>query len=169
VGEVTTSFRANERRRALDHMVRGNCTPGDVGRLLASFDAGLAEGAAEAPGRERVFGVAPAFRPFPGLRRDAEVHLLAARSVRPLAREAARLADNGHVVTAFAFGPTALYHHAGFHSDGYWTQTGGQFGRSERINSIVQVPGFVDRTRTEWARIGLHRTPAGATFRTQIR
>ena len=169
VGEVTAWFRANERRRALDHMVRGNCTPGDVGRLLASFDAGLAEGTAEAPGGARVFDVAPAFRPFPGLRKDAEVHLLAARSVRPLAHEAARLAADGHVVTAFAFGLTALYHHTGFHSDGYWTQTGGQFGRSERINSIVQVPGFVDRTRTEWARIGLHRTPAGATFRTQIR
>jgi GT2 family glycosyltransferase len=169
IGEVTAWFRANERRRALDHMVRGNCTPGDVGRLLASFDAGLAEGVTGTPGEAGVFADAPSFRPFPGLRGDAEVHLLAARRSAPLAQEAARLAAEGHVVTVFAFSPTALYHHAGFRPDGFWTQIGGQFGRSERINSIVQASGFVDRVRTEWARITLHRTPAGATFRTQIR
>jgi GT2 family glycosyltransferase len=168
-GEVKAWFRSNERRRALDHMVRGNCTPGDVGRLLATFDAGLAEGVAGTPGEAGVFAGAPAFRPFPGLRGDAEVHLLAARRLAPLAQEAASLATAGHVVTVFAFSPTALYHRAGFCPDGFWTQIGGQFGRSERINSIVQVTGFADRARTEWARIALHRSPADATFRTQIR
>lgn len=167
--DVTAWFRANERRRAIDHMVRGNCTPGDVGRLLASFDAGFAEGLAAAWGHPVALAEPPAFRPFPALKEDAEVHLLAGRRPGPLSDDAARLAAEGHVVTLFAFGPSTLFHQAGFHPDGYWTQIGGRFGRSDRIGSIVQIASLVDRIRTEWARIAVHRTPAGATFRTQIR
>jgi GT2 family glycosyltransferase len=171
VAAATARFLEAERRRVIAHMIRGTCGPEDVAPLLATFEAGVEEGKA-APDLQRAdWGIPPEFLPFPALRPDAEVHLLATDAPRDgrLKAEAARLADAGHVVTLMEFGRTTLYHRVGFDPRGYWTQSGGLYGRSDRSGPLLRFVTLEGRVREEWARTGLHRTPSGATIRSQIR
>jgi hypothetical protein len=171
IPKVTAHFRDQERRRLLRHMVTGGCGPEEVGALLATFDAGLADGQRARDERRASWEDAVGLLQFPGLRSGAGVHVLATRpSRRRKARaEAARLAGEGNIVTLMTFSRTTLYHRAGFHPDGYWFQSGGLFGRSERTQPLFRHAALGERAEVEWARMSLHRTPAVATIRTQIR
>jgi hypothetical protein len=171
IAAATARFRENERRRAIMHMVRGTCGPEDVGPLLATFEAGFEDGTALRAAQRPDWGVPPGFFPFPGLRPRSEVHLLATHAPRDRATsaEAARLADAGHVVTLMTFGYTTLYHRVAFDPGGYWTQSGGLYGRSDRSGPLLRFATLEKRVREEWARTSLHRSPSGATIRSQIR
>jgi GT2 family glycosyltransferase len=171
IPDAVARFREDERRRAITHMVRGTLGPEDVGPLLATLDAGIEDGFAARAARGEERGNPPGFVAFPGLDPGAEVHLLATASQRDLRprTEAARLADAGHVVTLMAFGRTTAYHRVAFDSRGFWTQSGGLYGRADRSGPLFRFARLHDRVRQEWARTGLHRSPSGATIRSQIR
>jgi GT2 family glycosyltransferase len=171
VAAARACFREDERRRAISHMIRGTLGPDEVAPLLATFEAGIEEGTAAEAAPRVGWGTPPAFLPFPTLRPDGEVHLLATDALRDgrLKAEAARLADAGHVVTLMAFGRTTRYHRVAFDSRGYWTQSGGLYGRSDRSGPLLRFATLEERVREEWARTVLHRTPSGATIRSQIR
>jgi hypothetical protein len=127
-------LRQDERRRLLRHMVAGRLEPGDVPRILATLEAGIAAGAARplAP----LAPLAPAgadFLPFAPLG-PAPGRVIAAGPGRRAAAEAAARAARaaGAIVTLLDFAPGWRRHRMAFRPDGVWVQAGGLWGRSDR-------------------------------------
>ncbi|WP_114966568.1 glycosyltransferase family 2 protein [Alkalilacustris brevis] len=157
---VLAALARDQRRRALEHMVAGRLEPRDVKRLLESLAAGVADGQQRQIARLPPIGdpqapfrlFAPAHGPRPG-------RILAGWTWqgRKLRRAARRHLAAGAVVTVFRFSPTTLFHHMIFHPDGYWLQTGGLWGRSERSQPLLRACGFARRLRAETARIAPYR------------
>lgn len=157
--------RQARRRGLLEHMVAGRIEPRDVRRLLATFDAGWAEGL------ERRLEMLPPlgepeseFLPFRPLIRPAGHRVLAGRSWQAKRRrgEARKLVARGFRVSLFLFGPTARYHRVRFTSDGVWEQTGGLFGRSERSQPLWRWHRFRARLADEAERVERVRQPPGS-------
>ncbi|WP_212522856.1 glycosyltransferase family 2 protein [Actibacterium sp. MT2.3-13A] len=152
---AAAGLRAEQRRRALQHMLRGTLEPRDVARLMASLERGLAEGATRPlPELPPLPGPASPFRPFPA--HPAAPHaVLAGRpwQARALRRRAAEMAADGQRVTLFLFGPTALYHRMRFTPGGWWEQRGGLFGRSLRDGPLIAPQRFSSRLRAECHRL----------------
>jgi GT2 family glycosyltransferase len=151
--------KTQERNRALSHMVLGGLEPRDVGRLLR----GLQEGYAQGDGRPVEAGnityrPTDPFRPNP-MPRDFRSVVHAGRSwFRSRKRRIARAeAAAGSVVTLILLSPTALYHRVVFTSDGYWQQSGGLFGKSERTQKLISPWSFRSRVKAEANRVGIVR------------
>lgn len=145
---------AEQRARALRHMVAGRLEPRDVTRLLAGLRAGHAEGIRRQPQPlPQLPGPEAPFRPVPH-RTDARAVLLTGRSWSRRRLRAAARAERaaGNSVTLFRFSPTALYHRVRFSGDGIWEQTGGLFGRSGRNQPLIRLWPFAARVRAEAAR-----------------
>jgi hypothetical protein len=91
--------------------------------------------------------------------------ILAGRSWsrRRLRAEAAGLAARGDVVSLFLFGPTTLYHRVRHDPAGFWEQSGGLFGRSDRTQPLVRSHTFRQRLADEVRRVakvrGLPESP----------
>jgi GT2 family glycosyltransferase len=152
-----------ERRRLLRYMVSGHAEPRDVAALLATFDAGAAEGAGEAARAPRTLAPTGAEArfcdgPVPLPRIMAGRHL----SRRALRRAAADAAANGDTISLFLFSPTALYHRVRFDPAGFWEQTGGLFGRAERSEPLLRFEGLARRLDREVARVATVRGLPGA-------
>lgn len=151
---------AAERRRALAHMLRGSLEPGEVRRLMATLAAGHAEGLA----RDKTLppplpaGPAAAFAPYPARPAAASVvisgRIWERRRLRARAREAAAA---GNRVTLILLSPSALYHRVRFDDAGYWEQTGGLFGRSDRAQPLFRWWRFRNRVAAECARVAAFR------------
>lgn len=151
---VLDDMRKEQRRRLLRQMVDGLAEPGDVRRILAGFDAGVADG------RQRRLASLPAipasprgFRPFSSLA-TGPVEVLAGRiwSRKRLRAEAARRAHEGATVSLFVFSHTALYHSVRFLPEGIWFQRGGLWGRSDRADPAWKWWRFARRLEREMAR-----------------
>ncbi|MGV6849164.1 MAG: glycosyltransferase family 2 protein [Marinibacterium sp.] len=144
-----------ERVRALRHMVAGRLEPRDVGRLMASFDAGLE------------IGHARGFRPMPPLpepsepfRRFPTPHhaqsvVVAGRVWRQkaLLRKARLEREAGRIVTLISLSPTIFRHRVAFSDQGIWIQRGGIFGKSDRRDPTVRFWPFNRRVNREVERI----------------
>ncbi len=163
---VLDALRRAQRARALRHMVAGRLEPRDIARLMSTLEAGIAEGIARDPSDPAP--LAPAAASFLRFRAGAgAAHaLLAGRpwQARDLRERAARMVREGQPVTLFVFSPTGLYHRMSFTDAGYWIQTGGIFGRSERGAPLWQWCGFSSRCRRELARLAPVRRFRPETF-----
>ncbi|MFC2969427.1 glycosyltransferase family 2 protein [Acidimangrovimonas pyrenivorans] len=149
------ALRQGQRRRLIGLMVEGRIAPGDVGRLLAGLEAGIAEGRTRAlPALAPLAPTAPAFLPFPGAG-PRPGRVLAGRpwARRRLRHAARRAVAGGAIVTLFRFSPTALAHRMRFDPEGFWEQTGGLFGRSDRDQPRFRLQGFRHRLARERARV----------------
>ncbi len=159
-GRVTpTAARAHQRRRLLRLMVSGRLMPGDVGRLLRTFDAGWAEGMTRAPAQHPAPPAPPPFLRFPtGPRphRVIQVRSWRAQAGRAAAAQAVR---DGAIVSLYILSPTALFHRVRFTESGVWEQTGGQFGKSDRSGRICQPWRAASRVQYEVARQQAQRLP----------
>jgi len=152
-GPAWNAFRRAQRARLLAWMQRGPLGAGDVARLLLGLRRGWKDGqgralSAPAPLPEP----SGPFLDFPA--RPGAAHLaLSGRSwQRAILQKQARSAvAAGQIVTVFRFSPTALYHRMRFHPDGFWEQTGGQFGRSDRAQPLVQARTLAGRVAQEKA------------------
>lgn len=155
--ELKDRIDKRERRRLLQNMVRGTCEPRDVGRLLADLDSGWEDGLrADLPRIE----IEPTRKDFRSIPPFAPGHcVLSGRFFqRPrLKAQAATLATQGQRVSVFSFSLTLIRHHLMFTRDGYWLQTGGQFGRSTRDSRRVEWYRFAERVNKERARIEKQR------------
>ena len=158
--------RAGQRARLLRHMVAGRLEPRDVGRLLAGFDAGWAEGARRpvvplAPLPDPASGFLPLERPAPG-----EHILLTGRSWQSASRlaAAARAVSSGQRASVILLAPSARRHRITFEEPGVWVQRGGLFGASDRTDPAIRPWSFSARCRREAAQL-LHirkdREPIG--------
>jgi len=74
-------------------------------------------------------------------------------AAKRLGRQARDAVAMGQRATVFIFSPTSLYHHMTFHPDGYWIQSGGLFGKSDRDDPIFQLWSFSGRLAREQARL----------------
>lgn len=145
--------RAAERRRLLRHMVAGRLVPGDVARLLATFDAGAAEGEGR-QGAPVALSEVGAFRPLHKAPQPPAIqHVTAgwAWHRRKLRAEADRHAGDGALVHVQCLMPTALFHRRRYELPGVWVQTGGLFGRSFRDDPLVSWNRLDNRVRREAA------------------
>lgn len=148
-------LRRSERRRLLTHMVYGRLEPRDVPRLMRGLEHGIAAGLARR--LTRFTPLSAAGLPF------RQFDVVGPRPGRVIAgwswqdrrlRGAARAAvQRGAIVTVFRFSPTTLYHQHRFHRDGYWEQTGGLWGRSDRDGPLIRPLGFAARLRVEMSRL----------------
>jgi O-antigen biosynthesis protein len=68
-------------------------------------------------------------------------------------RSAALTAVGSTIVTVICLSPTARPHRMEFQPEGFWLQTGGLFGRSDRSSPKFRLIGFRKRIRSEICRI----------------
>ncbi len=148
-------LRRHERRRLLAHMVYGRLEPSDVTRLMRGLESGIADGMTRR--LTRFTPLTTADLPFRQLDvvgpRPGRVIAGWCWQDRRLRSEARAAVQRGAIVTVFRFSPTTLYHQHRFHQDGYWEQTGGVWGRSERDGPLIRPVGFATRLRQEMARL----------------
>ncbi|MGR3490983.1 MAG: glycosyltransferase family 2 protein [Shimia sp.] len=166
---VLARHRRAEEARLMRHMVNGALMPGDVPRLLATFDEGVAGGTApmEAPALD----AAPPFHPF-GNTPPSDFIFFAVRWHRRRAAraEAAQLRREGHVVHLLIASPTARPHWVRFDAfSGVWEQSGGIFGRSLRVGPRWVKGGFRARAMGEYARVNFLKCPLSGRIETLSR
>lgn len=150
---------SEQRKRLLSQMMTGQQEPGDIRRLLRGWSDGLVEG------RTRELTVPMAmpeaqtgFLPFQSLFSSGH-HIIQGylTQARALREQAIRSAEQGKTVSLFLLSRTALYHRVRFHPAGYWEQTGGLFGRSDRSGALFRFSRLSSRVAREIERIGAAR------------
>lgn len=155
--QVWTQLRDEQRRRLIDHMVAGRIEPRDVHVLMS----GLAEGWAEGLGRSLdILSPMPectaAFMPFSAVG-PRQGCTLAGRSwqKKALLAKARAGVSQGKVVTVFLFEAGVRRHWHHFEAEGFWLQTGGVWGKSDRGLPIPFPASFARRLQKEakrWSR-----------------
>ncbi len=159
--KATTEFGNAQRAALIRHMVAGNCEPSDVNAVMATFQAGLADGA------RRDIAILPrvsqAADPFLAFRQNDALpdHKIFAgfrvHSAR-LRQRASQAVRQGHNVSLYLFSRTALFHRV-VYRDGYWEQTGGLFGRAERTEPFFRFTSLKHRLEKETQRVASRRDP----------
>ncbi|MGH1369965.1 MAG: glycosyltransferase family 2 protein [Maritimibacter sp.] len=155
-----SAFRTEQHKRLLRHVVEGGLEPRDVGRILASLDAGF-----EAGRNRDIAPLSPiskptrTFAPFSTSSPSGST-VLAGRpwNKKRLRREAMENVAQGKVTSVFRFSPTALPHWRRFTMEGYWEQRGGLFGRSDRTERPFKWQSFAQSLHKEWASVAKVRT-----------
>lgn len=147
--------REEQRKRLIGQMVEGRIEPRDVARLLATYDAGFAEG--QARPIVALAPIPPATKPFRPMPQSGNRghDMIAGRiwDTGSLRAHARRSVAQGKVATVLRLSPTALPHHLRFHPDGFWDQRGGLFGPSDRDQPRFRWTSFGERLLEEKARI----------------
>lgn len=161
--EILCEREHHERLRLLRHMIDGRIEPAEVARLMTTLKQGFDDGGSRALTQFAPLGACRCeflgFTPLP----QGPTMVLSGRvhQARALKKKAQSMVANGQRVTLFLFSPTTLFHRLGFHSDGYWLQTGGVFGRSAREQPLFQGVGFQTRLQQEISRVAQQRGFSG--------
>ncbi len=148
---VWTRLLGEQRRRLIAHMVSGRIEPRDVGRLLSGLVDGWADGIArQLQPLPKMSDDPPAFLRVPGLGQRLG-YAFAGRSWQRAAlfAKARTAVAEGHIVTLFLFEPGVRRHWHRFQAEGFWLQTGGLWGRSERDSSLPLAASMSDRVQSE--------------------
>lgn len=147
-----------ERARVLRHMVNGTCEPHHVGHRLKSLRKGWLEGAAlqsrpaAIPQGETTFcPVAP----MTGAQVLFSSKWLSQRV--KLGRIAIEAVRSGQAASVFSFSLTPFRHQVQYKEPGYWLQTGGVYGKSERQGPAFNWCRFADRLADEMRRVANER------------
>lgn len=161
-GPARERLHARERARALRHMVAGGIEPGEVAGLLATLEAGLSEGATRPlAALPPLPGPAEGFLPYPGTGPRLGLFLAGRRwQARRLRAAAAQAVAQGRVATLLLVSPDTRPHRMQFRPEGFWEQTGGLFGRSDRFDPAFRIWSFAARRDREVARIASDRPVA---------
>ncbi|MEM9524285.1 MAG: glycosyltransferase [Pseudomonadota bacterium] len=154
IAERVSAERYGQRVRLLRHMQLGTLTPGDVPRLLRSFDQGVAAGR----GRTSVVEKIPSARDFrrcPTIAKPGGTKLLAGYrwQKRRLLRKSIAVASDGTVVTVFLASLFPFRHKVQFLAEGVWLHSGGLMGRSRRDRSSPRCLKPLRRLEWENARL----------------
>lgn len=157
-----STIRASERLRLLGHMVAGRLVPSNVRALMKRLDQGYNEGLTRRRGGAQVSNSPmAAFMPFPFVPRQSVVLAGRVWQASRLRAQAAERAKAGDIVTLFLLSPTALYHHVRFDSEGFWEQSGGLFGKSDRDDPLFRAWLFSGRVARERRRVAQQRLISG--------
>lgn len=144
-----------QRQRALGHMVAGRIEPRDVGQLMSSLEAGWQDGMARELGRAQPlvwdgspFHALPQTGPRPG-------RVIAGRSWqrKRLMSEARTAVAMGQIATVFLLEPGFRRHWHQLHPAGFWLQTGGLWGKSDRTARRLPIASLRARVLAEIERL----------------
>jgi len=163
---IENAMQAN-RKQMLKHMVRGDCEPRDVARLLSTFQAGVANGYDRVVGDEpQIAGPSAEFMGMP-FQIDGRAYRIVSgyrASAKELFRQASKSVISGEAVSLFLFSRTSLFHKVKFDPRGFWVQTGGLFGKSDRTERLFQLTNLAKRVAKEDKRVAAQRHPWRASI-----
>jgi len=147
-------FCRTQRNRLIRLMVEGNLEPFDVERLMGSLAKGLsARTKLRKTNQRNALQKKLKFRPFFKGNPKALPQFVAiagsSLTFQKLSRLAVMLESRNTIVTVFRFSYTALFHKRFFDPRGYWVQTGGLFGRSNRLAKILTLQSLRKRAHVE--------------------
>ncbi|MBI1417157.1 MAG: glycosyltransferase [Limimaricola sp.] len=144
-----------QRKRLVSHFLAGRINRREVNRLMETFQTGWDEGQTREFGQTPPLGPGAEFQPFKRLPRSGRALVFSGRPWQRRARlaDAARAAQEGDTVSVIILSPTARPHWVRFHPDGFWLQTGGLFGRSERNGPRFRFWRFGARVAAEVQRM----------------
>ncbi|MGB8815182.1 MAG: glycosyltransferase [Paracoccaceae bacterium] len=156
---VLARLRDEQRARLLRLMVAGLIEPRDVRRMLATLDAGIADGAQRALAPMAALAkTATAFLALPGTGpRAGRVIAGTIWQRAALLAKARAAAAAGDVVTVFVFSRSAVYHRHSFQAEGFWLQSGGVYGKAERHEPLFRRWGITARIALEARRLAALR------------
>ncbi|WP_298259354.1 glycosyltransferase [uncultured Litoreibacter sp.] len=147
------SVRAEQWARLDAALARGLIKAEDVEFLRSDLEAGIAEGSLRDHGRNSAAQKQSKFLQYLDTSGVAEHQFVTGRwiSRRKVYAQAKEIAKAGTPCTAIILSPTTLFHHRWFHSDGFWVQTGGIFGKSTRSDPIWTWYRCATRVKVEQA------------------
>lgn len=148
-------LRDEQRKRVVHQMVDGLIEPRDLRRILRGLEEGITDGRTRPlPSLAPIARADQGFAPFP-TQATAGGLVIAGRvwSRRKLHAAAAEAAAQGQTVSLFILSPTALFHRVRFRFPGYWHQSGGLWGRSDRAQPLWRYWRFSRRVQNEVARV----------------
>ena len=133
-------------------------SPQQAQALQASLDAGWQAGLARDFGTAHTFAAAPPFKPLHGIGpRDHVVISGWIWAQKALHAQAKAALAQGQIVTVICLTPGLRRHKMQFLPQGYWWQSGGVWGRSDRDTSALKWRGLAARVRVEATRIAAYR------------
>jgi GT2 family glycosyltransferase len=148
-----------ERKRLISHMISGGLEPRSVRSLIRSLRKGYDAGKTrEITALQIANHSTRPFLPFPAIKRKSV--FLETRPIRAshAREEACKRIRQDQIVTLLIMSPTSLFHHVQFHKDGYWEQSGGLFGKSDRNQKVFKIWTRKRRKAFEAKRIGATRS-----------
>lgn len=152
--DAIAAVRNEQKTRALHHMVQGGLEPRDVQLLMQSFESGLEEGMQRSLERLEPLGASrSAFKPMPSRISGHAALVGSHRLAEPLREKARQIVRSGRRVSLFLYSKTARPHRVRFSSDGFWEQSGGQFGRSVRVGRRFIPANRAKRHKLELKRL----------------
>ncbi len=156
--QVWRRFRRQQRHRLMRHLQGARLHPFALRKLMAGLCEGYASGAWRDIQTLKPLPMAgDDFSPMSGLSEATQVISGRSWNGKALRQNAQKDVQAGHRVSLFLFSPTTLFHHVAFHPDGYWVQTGGIFGKSERDQKLVKTTTFKKRLAQEVQRVAVLR------------
>lgn len=146
---------AQQRQRLVGHFLGGGINRREVARLMGTLQAGWDEGQTRDFGQTPPLDPGGPFQPFKRTPRSGRALVISGRAWQRRGRlaAAARAAQAGDTVSVILLSPTARPHRVRFHPDGFWLQTGGLFGRSERNGPRFRYWRFSARVTAEVQRM----------------
>ncbi len=153
-GAALAQLRQEQSARVVGLTQSGHLQPAEAAALIRGLEAGIERGASEPLAAAAPVPQPPPFLPLAGT--GPKPWLLLAggwRQRHRLRREARDAVAAGKLVQLMLFALNARPHRMQFHPDGYWEQTGGLFGRSDRSGPRMQLNTQHGRVRAECARL----------------
>ncbi|MGR3514647.1 MAG: glycosyltransferase family 2 protein [Paracoccaceae bacterium] len=147
-----------ERARVLRHMVNGTCEPHHVRHRLETLRRGWLEGGALPSQPAAIPQGQTTFLPVSPLTGEQILFSSKWLSQRPKLRRFAKEAvRTGQAASVFSFSLTPFRHQVQFKEPGYWLQTGGVYGKSNREEPAFKWCRFADRLEDEMRRVANER------------
>ena len=157
-GQASRDLEAGQSSRLLQFAKARKLDVDKMRDLMKSLKQGLSEGSERASIEGEIPPTPGDFKPF--VRNDPPApRVLAGRWFQRsrLRREAAEAVAKGQPVSLFLFEPTPRKHKVIFSQGGWWEQTGGLFGPSQRVEPRIQLSSFRARISRELRRISATR------------
>ncbi|MEM9433470.1 MAG: glycosyltransferase family A protein [Pseudomonadota bacterium] len=137
-------------RRCHQALIDGRLEPRDIALRMAEFWSGAAaehNSSIPSPDLSEASEFLPIKRPI----QPVQSHILVGWWLgrHSIFAQARTLAKQGDAVSVFLFSRTSIFHKRWFHSDGFWIQSGGLFGRSHRTGPLLRLASFEKRLGAE--------------------
>ncbi|MEO0915976.1 MAG: glycosyltransferase family 2 protein [Pseudomonadota bacterium] len=159
-GEFWDRLKQRELKRLARHLVAGTCEPRDVRHCLARLKAGWEDGSDVKVGETADFLDGPEV-PFVNVSESHKAQRILSsywfHKRRSLCQTAEKIVKNGEAATVLSFSLTSVRHHVSYDNAGFWLQTGGLFGPSDRDAPVFKRYRFAERVQNEIRRVAKRR------------
>jgi O-antigen biosynthesis protein len=158
--QLLSTLQVQQKHRLAEFQRAGKLTPAQVHDLMLTLDHGIAAGQArDLASLQPLDDQGTGFRP---LRLDPvqSPEFISGRrwSLTRLRSRARALDPFNRTVSVLVLTPSIRRHRVTFTDDGYWLQTGGLWGKSERTESVFRMHTFSSRVKIETHRVSGFRS-----------